>query len=81
MKALGARGNPTPIPHRRGRAARIDLPIAYQKEWSCSWVGSAQRNETLLELAKLEFDLRIPAKRYQRKSSPDLGPAHQDFVH
>jgi len=51
----------------------------------------AQRNETLLELAKLElakpelakpeFDLRLPAKRYQRKSSPDLGPAHQDFVH
>jgi hypothetical protein len=35
----------------------------------------------LLELAKLEFDLRVLAKRYQRKSSPDLGPAHQDFVH
>lgn len=38
-------------------------------------------NETLLELAKLEFNLRLPAKRCQRKSSPDLAPARQDFVH
>jgi hypothetical protein len=48
---------------------------------NCAQKLRAQRNDTLLELAKLEFDLRLPTKRCERKSSPDLDPAHQDFVH
>ena len=63
------------------RALSPDMAIRVGRLTNTTPESWLQRNETLLELAKLEFNLRLPAKRYQRKSSPGLGPAHQDFVH